>query len=788
MSGVQIRICAAYEDGLMAKKPPVMEKPLAERIANARREGRTQQALELARQHYKQNQNEANRDLLRQVTMERGKQVQTQGRLSDAAIIFGNLMTMGGTPEFLAEAAQHLAACGGGAQALQTVAALPDPQLRLRVLQHAVDSAITLGPKGKASLQAELHASFDLVLQAFADYEAGRDDAARNALQAIGLQSPFLEWKVLLRGLIAYATYDDARAIENWQRLDANRLPHRLSVALRASIDPEFMKAQTPAAQQSLRNQTSQQQGLAVAPILRELRLMLAKDNLAPAFRKAELAVAALKKDHPAHVRRLADCFAWAIIEHGQPEDLERMARVFGSPPDDPVLDRLAALALETRGMWPEAHKAWADYVAFIAKSPHLWPGETHKAAQAAIWVRMAENANPAIHRRTKSPNPFFDAFARQTKPLKPSSEDCFEQAIQLAPDQLKHYLGLFHLHVQEGQTAKAKKIGNELIKRFPDHAETLEVLAELSVESGAFKKAQEYYEKAIQANPLDRALRGKLAQVLQNLGLKYTLDGKPDKARTEFERAIALTDGSKTSVIALWAAVEMKAKNQGRADELIAQAVAEPNQRLACRYALVGASVRAGLAHKEKKRIADEFKAALKETPTPAEILVLIESAAHQRDVHERAFHGQKTQEKTILKFLDQIAFDSFDEPQLERLCTGLQSLEARKPLLNCLNYARRRYLSNPFFRLAFVEYYLMDGSHDPKTHLAKEHLDSARRLIEQMPRGEQQQQYLEKIQEYEKLIAELAAGRFSMLDALGSMFDQFGGFDDEFEEDDEW
>ena len=69
----------------MAKKPPVMEKPLIERIANARREGRTQQALDLARQHYKLNQNEANRELLRQVTMERGKQVQRQGRPSDAA-------------------------------------------------------------------------------------------------------------------------------------------------------------------------------------------------------------------------------------------------------------------------------------------------------------------------------------------------------------------------------------------------------------------------------------------------------------------------------------------------------------------------------------------------------------------------------------------------------------------------------------------------------------------------------------------------------------------------------
>jgi tetratricopeptide (TPR) repeat protein len=771
----------------MAKKPPVMEKPLPERIANARREGRTQQALELARQYYKLNQNEANRELLRQVTMERGKQVQAQGRPSDAAIIFNNLLTLGGTPEFLAEAAQRLAACGGGAQALQTASALPDPQMRARVLQQAVDAAITQGPKGKATLPTDQHAAFDLILQAFTDYEAGRDDAARNVLQGIGLQSPFLEWKVLLRGLMAYATSDDARAIENWQRLDSNRLPYRLSAALRASIDPTFLKAQTDAAQLSLRNQIAQQQGNATVPILRELRLMLAKDNLAPAFRKAELAVATLKKDHPALVRRLGDCFAWAIINHGQPEDLDRLLRVFGSTPDDPHLERVQALALEARGMWPEAHRAWGDFIRQVAKAPASWPGEIGKRVQALIWARMAENAHPAMQRRSKSGNPFFDMFASQTKPLKPSAEECYRHAIELAPDRLETYLALFHLHVDENQDAKAKKIGNELVKRFPDHAETLEVLGDLSMDSGAFKKAHEYFEKAIQANPLDRALHAKLGQVLQKLGLKYTLDSKPEKARVEFEKAAQLTDGAKTPVLALWAAAEMKAKNPARADELIAQALAEPNQRLACRYALVGASVRAELAHKEKKRIGDDFKAALKETPTPAEILVLIESAAHQREVHEFAFHGQKTQEKTIVKFLDQISFDAFDEAELERLSKGLASLEVKRTWMKCLTFASRKYRTNPFFRLAFVEYYLLDQAREPKTYVAREHLDSARRLIEQMPRGEQQQQYLEKLKDYEKLFAEIAAGQFSMFDALGSIFDKFGPMDDDDDDEDE-
>ena len=56
----------------MSKKANVQFKPLPDRIAKARREKRTQQALELARAQYKQEPTDAHRELLRQVTLETG--------------------------------------------------------------------------------------------------------------------------------------------------------------------------------------------------------------------------------------------------------------------------------------------------------------------------------------------------------------------------------------------------------------------------------------------------------------------------------------------------------------------------------------------------------------------------------------------------------------------------------------------------------------------------------------------------------------------------------------------
>ena len=110
--------------GQKLKQPKEMV-PLAERIAKARHEGRTQQALELARQLYKSDPTAEHLDLLRQATFERGQHLQNQGNLKDAATVFANAVDMGGPAEFHSRLAEKLAACGAAPQALKLVAQLP---------------------------------------------------------------------------------------------------------------------------------------------------------------------------------------------------------------------------------------------------------------------------------------------------------------------------------------------------------------------------------------------------------------------------------------------------------------------------------------------------------------------------------------------------------------------------------------------------------------------------------------------------------------------------------------
>src|SRR5581483_3456078 len=145
--------------------------------------------------------------------------------------------------------------------------------------------------------------------RAFAASQAGRDDEAREALQGIGLQSPFLEWKVLVRGLLAYYAGDDVRARENWQRLDPPRLPYRLAAPLKFRLDPAYRQQQPAATQTFLAARSARLVGSALSEGLEQLKEKLACDNLGPAFRQAEQLLPALRRDFPGLVPRLARCF-----------------------------------------------------------------------------------------------------------------------------------------------------------------------------------------------------------------------------------------------------------------------------------------------------------------------------------------------------------------------------------------------------------------------------------------------------------------------------------------------
>ena len=92
---------------------------------------------------------------------------------------------------------------------------LEDESLR----DELADQAVLLGP-ATTPLDAMADTT-EAVRAALAAAETGQHERAIELVASIGRDSPFCDWKLLVRGLCAYYENDDQRAVANWSRLAA---------------------------------------------------------------------------------------------------------------------------------------------------------------------------------------------------------------------------------------------------------------------------------------------------------------------------------------------------------------------------------------------------------------------------------------------------------------------------------------------------------------------------------------------------------------------------------------
>lgn len=784
-------VVSRQEHTTVAKRPkqhthlPASPAVLRTRVERAAEEGRYQHALELGKQLYKQDSSPAHRDLLLNVYLGRAQQLRQQSYTRDAQSILDHAVHLAGdNPAWLERLAEELARSGASRRALELVQRIPGSSARSRLLALAADEAIQEGPTGLKGLPEELAGPFHLIMQAFAQLEAGEDDRVRETLQGIGLQSPFLEWKVFLRGLLAFYHDDKERALENWQRLNPERLPARLAAPLRFQIDSTFRQAQPPAVQAALQKQGDRLQASGLVQPLRTLQAVLANpDQLPQAFRLAEGLLQALRQQFPHLVPRLAACFYWAVVNAGQPEDVRRYERVFGAPPDDPGLLRLRALLFEHLGDMAKAHQSWKEYENAVAHNPPAWPSEQARRVRALIWCRMGRNA-ASIPDPDKIPDlpPFLRDHPDRPRPLSPSAPECFRRSLELAPDQLEAHEALLHYYKQEQDLEAAEQAARRLLEHFPEHVPTLEELADIRGYQGDHAESLQLLQRALNVNPLDRSLRAKVGTAHLFNARSHAEAGRFAEARAEYQTALSYREGKdESSVLCKWAACEFKAKDPARAEELLQKALAESGSQLAVAYSMLIEAIRLKLPPALKSRFDKEFKAGLAERPTAAAAKALAETAAtHQ--LAKVQYRGQKTHEKQVLAYLEKAAKLDFTEEQLERIARSLLDLKSIKLLRKFTALGRRRFPQNPYFPFLEAESYFAQGPYRFPAWKVQPLLAKASTLAHALPADKRQEALIEKIDQRQQMLG-LSNFLFGpqSLGILEEMFGQmFGGGED--------
>jgi tetratricopeptide (TPR) repeat protein len=413
-----------------------------------------------------------------------------------------------------------------------------------------------------------------------------------------------------------------------------------------------------------------------------------------------------LRAESPELAKRLAACFFWVVVEHGYEEDAQRYRRVFGAPPEDPLLHRLAALAQDAHGDFRRAHYFWLLYEKSVAQHADAFPPGRADQIRALVWRHLGKIAA----RDADVPEPpkvLFRLFEKKPPPVEPDAETCFRRAIELAPDQLAGYKALLD-HLEEGDDEAAIQAAAErMLQRFPDNVEALQAIVKASLKRADYYSAVEYLTRLARVNAIDSEVRGQLGLAHICLAGHYAANKKYAMARESFQTGLALCSPSwKLLGLCYWSSMEKKVDNEVRGEELLNQARDLKPRPLVLAYALAVAAIQVKSPAKVKAQFEEEFKEHLKEVAIDSDVYADLLSGAMLFRRDGIRYTGRQKHEKLMLDCLKKFNDQPIAEPALERICLALPVLQAPQTTSRrWCSLAQRRFPHNPIFYIAELQ-----------------------------------------------------------------------------------
>lgn len=721
------------------------------------------------------------------------------GRNRDAIVHLNTIdrITPNHPPEVVERLARMFVAVGDSKRGIELVRSLPtDHPAQKEFILAQADKAVESGGAGRATIPVEWQPAFDGVMHAFQHYQKGKDQEARDALNAIGLTSPFLEWKVLLRGLLAWAVNDDAKALENWKRLDPKRLPFQIAKPHRAMIDPEYRASlSVDDAKKSL--STGDTKRAPILKALQELPKAAATDKLLQWLKEVPRWLGDLRQINPEYVQRLSNIVYWNVVEAANPEAIGKFKSTLSKLPHDPEFDRLTALAARKAGVLDLAFMSWLSYGTWLADNPLKLPKKSLDLLRAMVCFRLAnisEELQQEDNELGSIPKEYKNFFTKKTDEdegfdywiTNPSLEDCLAQAVELAPKWAEPAIKLLK-RFQDSKDKKVVALADQLLGQFPEDVEILRGVAATYRNARRYKQAIEVLNKAIALKGLDNQLRNMrdllcINQARDAIGTKAGPASYLEPIRNS-EQPYIRTLTFMVEKVALF--IDEKRTTE----ELLKEVKTEqPADRL---FALVAELAQQKLTNKVLKPFKDEFVKSIN-TITPQQVRSVLTLLHYYKD-NDLGYIGLKTHEsKMVTAIRKLVTGGKLNEEQMAQLMPFLWETKQISLLRTVSQKGRQSFAKNPYFYFyeAEMSYSTSGGSMFGMEYRIRNLYFNAYKLATEQPdRYSELLKAMQKRREEDHDI-ELAfrgESRFSGFFGFGGFgpFGPFGGHDDEDDDD---
>lgn len=753
-------------------------------IARADRDlkaGKVKLALQKARELVAARANPAAEALLARAVVANGEAALTTNKKAAAVSLIEENLPLLSVARDKNSLLELLAVAGEITQALSLAA--PDAPLHQQWPGIAADNAIRGRRFKSPPLPADFAAHRDAIHAAFKALEAGDDDKAREMLQPIGLASPFLEWKVLLRGLLAFYGNDTQKALENLQRLRPERLPAKLARPYLSACDRKRYPFAPPAKQgrsATIKNPVA---------LCFELGQTLHDEfGIFHALNRVGKLVAALPPEAKHLVARIQSYCFWEVAKQGAGHLTVDFAEAFGLKPDALEVYHLLALCFRSRGQATSEAEAWWNYQDKLGKHSPYSPEQTTRM-RALVWERMG-GVHVGDAEFTPPPPRVADLRAHGGVNIHDPAA-CYEQSIALAPDREEGYRQLLEYYVAFDNDEASVATAERMLKRFPENRLALERLALLHKEAGRYGQALDCLKRLQKLEPLAPEIRLHIAYTQLKLAFRAMADKDPTGALQWLQ---AVTDNGNLRLRTLFEPFKgVCLAVLGREAEAEACFQASRSGSGGVFAAAATAILACGLANgpaRLKKRFGAEFKAAAAAPVNPSMIYLTLLAYHYTLEPDQRKGKPPAAV-ATTLRLIPTLQLNLADSITCLDLCQVLDELECYKALAQLSQLGASLWPKQPEFLLYGVLAKISDGLNERVAINLFNTLVKVKKLIDELPAADKPpaRRLFEKVDDEIKEIAKakLSSMGISIVRPGGSPFDSMfdGDFDSDYDDD---
>jgi hypothetical protein len=774
--------------------------------------GRLKEAVKQAKICFKDHATPENHRLLERAYYLRARQLNEQ-RMRDSAVeVARNLLDFGvHASDWGDDFIRLLVEIGLDREAAEIEKKIGSADLKGELGAIAADLAV-IHPERTKGVPGEVAAQATLIRQALERVEHNDEAGALGLLRGIGRSSVLAEWKFLIRGLAAFyrGATEDMQA--NFHRLDPKRKAYKIAERLEALAGAPAEKGEAPL-------NAVLEHAVFGEPVLERLShaALLAASREWNAFfavvSSLRLALGRIDKRLP---ERLVGAFSRMLFDAAADADdptahrlVGQFVRAFDAPPIDPKWNRLRALVFELAlNEMDGALAHWVRFVDDLATVSVLNSGD-RALAQAMVYNHMAMLHREIVADLSDPVGPFGMPLSDQAltaedlkeiRAEKKHAVACLENSIQLAPSYERSYEFLIEFYREWDDQAGLESSAARLLERFPDHLETLELLAGIYGRKDEPAAALPLVKKARELKPLDEGLRMLEWGIRVDLVRQHALAKKWDLGREELRLAEALCPEQKANYthLARRAVFEAKAGNASESDRYVERAKASVDHLAPVWLAFSIESIRMRLPKPALKKYAQLWEAELKKkcSSQAAGAMASLLDAILKKKVE---YTGRASHIRKLKSYLQRAMKLKFDRKDIEIVCEFLSNLEERSPLLKKLvthGLAQNRHSVYLNYRAGMIA--IADGPEYMTMWRASEYLKTANHYAEssQLP---DERNLLPKIQSALTLVNEMieryrdgppfppSMPGFPTPGRGGNFFELFDDIDDDDDDEDE-